>query len=177
MNESIADLIDFTPTTSPPHVIEDNTIQIKDNDDEKEEEEDIQESDIQTIKNTNEEDNSEPSKNEDNDVVSSKDIQFVLDTISKQAPHDKIQIKQIFCGICSSQTSTKIHHNINSKNSGEGKSYLLQLVSDLFPGSVTLKFNNMTDKALYHQNGVEAVKDEDTGKYEELKPILNELGE
>ena len=76
-----------------------------------------------------------------------------------------------------SQTSTKIHHNINSKNSGEGKSYLLQLVSDLFPGSVTLKFNNMTDKALYHQNGVEAVKDEDTGKYEELKPILNELGE
>src|SRR6476620_4990522 len=39
MNESIADLIDFTPTTSsPPHVIEDNFIQIKDNDDEKDEE-------------------------------------------------------------------------------------------------------------------------------------------
>ncbi len=33
----------------------------------------------------------------------------------------------------------------------------------------------MTDKALYHQNGVEAVKDENTGKYLELKPILNEL--
>lgn len=35
----------------------------------------------------------------------------------------------------------------------------------------------MTDKALYHQNGVEAVKDENIGKYEELKPILNELVE
>src|SRR6476659_1631075 len=175
MNESIADLIDFTPTTSPPHVIEDNTIQIKDNDDEKEEEEDIQESDIQTIKNTNEEDNSEPSKNEDNDAVTTKDIQFVLDTISKQAPHDKIQIKQIFYGICSSQTSTKIHHNINSKKSGEGKSYILKLVADPFPDSFISKFNNMSDKALYHLNGTEAVKNEKTGKYEELKPIIKQL--
>ena len=68
-------------------------------------------------------------------LVTSKDIQFVLDTISKQAPYDKTQIKQIFYGICSSQTSTKIHHNINSKKSGEGKSYILKLVSDVFPDS------------------------------------------
>jgi len=32
----------------------------------------------------------------ESDLVSSKDIQFVLDTMSKQAPYDKIQIKQIF---------------------------------------------------------------------------------
>ena len=170
MNESIADLVDFTPTTSAASALEDDSIQIKE-----EEVEDIQESDIQTIKNTNEEENAKPSKDTDNDVVTSKDIQFVIDTIAKQAPHDKMQIKQIFYGICSSQTSTKIHHNINSKNSGEGKSYLLQLVSDPFSDSIVLKFNNMTDKALFHQNGVEAVKDENTGKYLELKPILNEL--
>ena len=30
----------------------------------------------------------------------------------------------------------------------------------------------MSDKALYHLNGFEAVKDETTGKYEELKPII-----
>ena len=83
-----------------------------------------EESDIQSIKNIEEEDNAEPSKDTDNDIVTSKDIQFVLDTILKQAPHDKVQIKQIFYGICSSQTSTKIHHNINSKKSGEGKSYI-----------------------------------------------------
>ena len=52
---------------------------------------------------------------------------------------------------------------------------ILQLVSDPFSDSIVLKFNNMTDKALFHQNGVEAVKDENTGKYLELKPILNEL--
>src|SRR6478735_9448392 len=171
MNESIADLVDFTPTTSAASALEDDSIQIK----EEEEVEDIQEADIQTIKNANEEENAKPSKDTDNDVVTSKDIQFVIDTIAKQAPHDKMQIKQIFYGICSSQTSTKIHHNINSKNSGEGKSYLLQLVSDPFSDSIVLKFNNMTDKALFHQNGVEAVKDENTGKYLELKPILNEL--
>ena len=90
-----------------------------------------EESDIQSIKNIEEEDNAEPSKDTDNDVVTSKDIQFVLDTIAKQAPHDKIQIKQIFYGICSSQTSTKIHHNINSKNSGEGKSYITACIGSI----------------------------------------------
>src|SRR6185312_3563025 len=112
-----------------------------------EEEEDIQKSDIQGIKNIEEEENTEPSKDTDNDIVTSKDIQFVLDTILKQAPHDKVQIKQIFYGICSSQTSTKIHHNINSKKSGEGKSYILKLVGDPFPDSFISKFNNMSDKA------------------------------
>ena len=33
----------------------------------------------------------------------------------------------------------------------------------------------MSDKALYHQNGYEAVKNENTGQYEELKPILKQL--
>src|SRR6476661_7923718 len=56
----------------------------------------------------------EENKREDRSVTS-KDIQFVFDTLSRQAPYDKTQIKQIFYGICSSQTSTKIHHNINSK--------------------------------------------------------------
>jgi hypothetical protein len=134
-----------------------------------------EESDIQSIKNTEEENNAEPSKDTDNDVVTSKDIQFVLDTISKQAPHDKIQIKQIIYGICSSQASTKIHHNINSKKSGEGKSYLLKLVADPFPDSFISMFNNMSDKALYHLDGTEAVKNEQTGKYEELVPIINQL--
>src|SRR3954453_16539028 len=99
-----------------------------------------------------------------NNPITSKDIQFVFDTLSKQAPYDKIQIKQIFYGICSSQTSTKIHHNINSKKSGEGKSYLLKVVADLSPDSFISKFNNMSDKALYHLNGTQAVKNEQTGK-------------
>jgi hypothetical protein len=107
--------------------------------------------------------------------ITSKDIKFVFDTLSKQAPYDKIQIKQIFYGICSSQSSTKIHHNINSKKSGEGKSYLLKLVADFFPDTILLKFNNMSDKALYHQRGIEAVKNEETGKYEDLLHLLNKL--
>ena len=138
-------------------------------------ENDEEESDIHSTENTTEEESVEPSKDTDNDVVSSKDIQFVLDTISKQAPHDKNQIMQIFYGICSSQTSTKIHHNINSKKSGEGKSYILILVADLFPDSFISIFNNMTDKALYHLNGTQAVKNEHTGKYKELVPIIKQL--
>ena len=33
----------------------------------------------------------------------------------------------------------------------------------------------MSDKALYHQSGIEAVKNEETGKYEELHPMLIKL--
>ena len=33
----------------------------------------------------------------------------------------------------------------------------------------------MIDEALYHQRGIEAVKNEKTGEYEELKPILNQI--
>jgi hypothetical protein len=39
---------------------------------------------------------------EDECPITSKGIQFVLDTLSKQAPHDKTQTRQIFDGICSS---------------------------------------------------------------------------
>jgi hypothetical protein len=113
--------------------------------------------------------------NNSDKTITSNDIKFVFNTMSKQAPYDKTQIKQIFYGICSSQTSTKIHHNINSKKSGEGKSYLLKLVSDQFPESFTIKFNDITDKALHHQNGFEAVKNEETRTYEKLAPILNEI--
>ncbi len=118
------------------------------------------------------------SNNKDDNIdepITSQEIKFVLETISKQAPYDKTQLKQIFYGICSSQTSTKIHHNINSKKSGEGKSYLLKLVADFFPDTILLKFNNMSDKALYHQRGIEAVKNEETSKYEELSNLLNKL--
>ncbi len=127
--------------------------------------------------NRTDKDNSDglPIREDSDKQVTSKDIQFVLETLSKQAPFDKIQINQIFYGICSSQTLTKIHHNINSKKSGEGKSYLLKLVVDLFPDSFILMFNNMSDKALYHQRGIEAVKNEETGKYEELSPLINKL--
>jgi hypothetical protein len=163
MNESIDELIDFTPTSSgvisaPLEEQYESEKKVFDNSNGKEDEE------IEDI-----------TKDSDTGFVTSKDIQFVLDTLSKQAPHDKTQTRQIFYGICSSQTSTKIHHNVNSRKSGEGKSYLLKIVSDLFPDSFILKFNNMSDKALYHQEGFEAVKNEDTGKYEELKPILKEL--
>jgi hypothetical protein len=112
---------------------------------------------------------------DNDDPITSQEIKFVLDTIAKQALYDKTQIKQIFVGICSSQTSTKIHHNINSKKSGEGKFYLLKLVSNKFPESFTIKFNDITDKALYHQNGFEAIKNIEIGRYEELDPILNEI--
>ena len=41
--------------------------------------------------------------NNSNKPITSQDIKFALETLSKQAPYDKTQIKQIFYGISSSR--------------------------------------------------------------------------
>ncbi len=164
--DSLAELIGYTPSLQTASL---SSLLVSEEGGEEVEETTDQSNDIFTAEDEKE------INDIDSTSITSEDIKFVLKTISKQAPHDETQLKQIFYGICSSQTSTKLHHNINSKKSGEGKSFLLKLVVDYFPDSFILKFNNMSDKALYHQIGIEAVKNEETGKYEDISPLINKL--
>lgn len=57
--------------------------------------------------------------------VTSKDIKFVLATMTKEAPYDGIAIKQLFYGMCSAFTKLPIHHSVNSRKAGSGKTYIL----------------------------------------------------
>src|SRR5690348_9227830 len=100
-NDPIDAIVDFTP---PPQQISNKKNYDNDN------------SSKQALKEEKKRQELEEDDKEEQPVTS-QDIQFVFDTIAKQAPYDKTQIKQIFYGICSSQTTTKIHHNINSKKS------------------------------------------------------------
>lgn len=52
--------------------------------------------------------------------------------LSKKA-FDVIPIKQLFYGMCSAFTKIPIPHNVNSKDAGAGKSYLLSHVGGHFP--------------------------------------------
>ena len=107
--------------------------------------------------------------------LTEQDIDFVIDTMIKEAKHDKISIKQIFYGINSGFTKVVIHSNINSKNAGAGKSYLLILVSDFFPSRHILTLVGASDKAFQHKEGTMVLEDLDTGELTEVEPILNEL--
>jgi hypothetical protein len=55
------------------------------------------------------------------------------ETMKKKAPYDETAIKQLFYGMCSAFTKLPILHNVNSKDAGAGKSYLLSHVGGHFP--------------------------------------------
>ena len=106
--------------------------------------------------------------------VTSQDIQFVLDIMKKEAPYDEIAIKQLLYGCASAFTKLPIHHNINSRKSGSGKSYILILVSGYFPNRYVLSFVGMSDKALVHEQGVQVMVDEETGNTVMADPIIED---
>ena len=90
--------------------------------------------------------------------LSPEEISFVIDIIKKEAPYDLISIKQLFYGMISTFSKNPIPHNVNSKDSGAGKSYLLNLVSSYFPQKYVIALTGMSDKAIMHRNGVMVIE-------------------
>jgi hypothetical protein len=110
----------------------------------------------------------------DSDLVISEDIDFVLSTIAKEAPHDMQSIKQVFYGMLSAFTKVVLHHSVSSKNSGAGKTYLLVLVAGYFPKCYVIPLNGMSDKAMLHKAGTMIVE-LDNGQIETLDSLINPL--
>jgi hypothetical protein len=107
--------------------------------------------------------------------VTEEDIKFAIDTIVKEAKHDRISIKQILVGMLGGIGNISIHHNINSKNTGAGKSYLLILVSEYFPTKYILMIMGISDKAFQHREGIMVLKDPVTNELTPTEPILTKL--
>jgi hypothetical protein len=107
--------------------------------------------------------------------LSKQDIDFAIETMTKEAKHDRISIKQLFHGYNSGFTKAVIHGNLNSKNAGAGKSYLLNKVADYYPDKHVLILTGVSDKAFQHMEGTMVVEDKDTGELTEAEPIINKL--
>jgi hypothetical protein len=106
-------------------------------------------------------------------------IAFVKETMKKKAPYDGIAINQLLYGMFSAFTKIPIPHNVNSKDAGAGKSYLLNLVGGHFPSRYVLPMVGISDKAIFHRPGpmvIEQYNDE-SGKVEvvPITPIVREL--
>ena len=107
--------------------------------------------------------------------LTAEDINFVINTIKKEAQYDELSIKQLFYGMSSAFTKVPIPHIINSKESGAGKNYLLELVSKYFPDKYVIPLNGMSNKALFHRKGVLVIKNPQTGQEESIALVQNEL--
>jgi hypothetical protein len=107
--------------------------------------------------------------------VTSEDIQFVFSAMKKEAPYDEVSIRQLFYGMCSGFTKVPIHHNVNSKVSGAGKSYLLVLVAGYLSDKYVILLTGMSNKALLHEQGVQVIEDKSTGEVHPVGQYINEI--
>jgi hypothetical protein len=100
-------------------------------------------------------------------------LQFTIDTILKEAKEESRLVKQILYTMLSAYTNNPINLAINSP-SGEGKTYVLQKVGELFPKQDAMFLAGMTEKALFHRSGVLVIKNE-VGEYQSIEDRLKEI--
>jgi hypothetical protein len=101
-------------------------------------------------------------------------IQFCLDVIEKEVKQDDRLVKQVLLTLLSTYTRNPINLAINAPT-GEGKSYVVSRVAELFPQSDVIFLTAMTDKALFHRQGTLVVKNNDTGEYEPIEKKIAEI--
>jgi cytidylate kinase len=101
-------------------------------------------------------------------------IQFCLDVIAKEVKQDDRLVKQVFLTLLSTYTRNPLNLAINAP-AGEGKSYVVSKVAELFPQSDVIFLTAMTDKALFHRQGTLVTKNDETGEYEPIEEKIAEI--
>src|SRR5215204_1817972 len=118
--------------------------------------------------------------------LTKEDIDFAINTMIKEAKHDELSIRQIIYGFNSTFTKLPIPHVINSKNSGAGKSYILNHVASFYPEKNIMILAGMSDKAIYHSDGpmvveleekIEELKEDIKGNKQQIKEIESKIKE
>jgi hypothetical protein len=101
-------------------------------------------------------------------------IQFCFDVILKEAREEDRLVKQLFYTMLSAYTNNPVNLAINSP-SGEGKNYVIHKVAEKFPKQDVMLLAGMTDKALFHRNGILIAKNTETGEYEPIDDRLEQI--
>ena len=108
-------------------------------------------------------------------MSSDKDsIQYCLDIILKEARLEDRLTKQLFYVTASAYTNNPLNLAINSP-SGEGKNWVIKKVTEKFPQEDVIRLSGMTSKAIFHRQGINVIKNEDTGEYEPLDDKLEDI--
>jgi hypothetical protein len=100
-------------------------------------------------------------------------IQFCSDVILKEARNEPRLVNQILYTMASAFTNNPINLAINSP-SGEGKSYVLHKVGELFLPQDVMFVAGMTDKALFHRSGSLVIKNE-AGEWETIEEKIAKI--
>lgn len=96
-----------------------------------------------------------------------------LDVVAKEVKQDDRLCKQVYITLLSTYTKNPINLAINAPT-GEGKSYVVRKVAELFPQSDVIFLTAVTDKALFHRQGILVIKDEN-GEYQPIEDKVREI--
>jgi hypothetical protein len=107
--------------------------------------------------------------------ITDKDINFIWEIMTKEAPEDLLAVKQIVYAMKSTHTNLKIPTEINSRREGSGKSYLQDHCLEFEDQKYVRNYADISEKALYHQAGLDVLEDPITKKLEDIAPRMNEL--
>jgi hypothetical protein len=107
------------------------------------------------------------------EIIQEPDLQYCIDIILREAKKEDRLVKQLLYTMLSAYTNNPLNLAINAP-SGEGKSHTITKVAEKFPEGDVINYVGMTDKALFHKQGVLVVKNE-KGEYESVEQTLEEI--
>jgi hypothetical protein len=102
-------------------------------------------------------------------------IQYLRDAILKEVKGDDQLVDYLLYTALSNYTNNPINLLINSRSSGEGKTYPIRKVLSYFPKDDVVLIIGSSDKAVHHQRGERVIEDEETGKWKSIKPEFAEF--
>ena len=76
--------------------------------------------------------------------------------------------------MASAYSNNPLNLAINSPT-GEGKNWVIKKVSEKFPEEDVLRLSGMTTKAVFHRRGSYVIKNEQTGRYEPIDTMLEDI--
>ena len=116
-----------------------------------------------------------PNQTEDTSTIEENfcDIDYVVDVITKEVPKDQRLVRQTLYTIFSAKSNEPINLAINAPT-GQGKTYVVQKVADLFPKNDMVFLAGMSEKALFHREGQLVIKDEN-GNYISIEQKIEDI--
>jgi hypothetical protein len=106
--------------------------------------------------------------------LTKENIDFMFEIMTKEAKHDGLSVRQLFLGMMSTFTKLPIPHVINSRDTGAGKSYLLNHVSSFIPDRYQTVLAGTSEKTIFHKDGVMVYEDENHQVWP-IQPVIADL--
>jgi hypothetical protein len=107
-------------------------------------------------------------------LIKHDDVTFCCNVILKEAKEENLITKQLVYTMLSAYTNNPVNLAINAPT-GTGKTHAIMKAVELFPKTDVVLLVGMTDKALFHRQGVLVIQNEETGEYENIQPQIDKL--